>query len=82
MHPIFGDTGPESAMSHKFYLGQIVTFTPADGEVLTPVTKAKVMRLLPKEGADYQYHVQLEPDGPARRAWETQLQSIEGSIAG
>jgi len=67
-------------MSHKFKLGQIVTFTPSDGEVLTSVTKAKVLRLLPKEGVDYQYHVQLEPDGPARRAWETQLQSIDGSI--
>ena len=68
-------------MSHRFKLGQIVMFTPGAGEVLESATKGKVMRLLPKEGADYQYHVQVEADGPARRARENQLQMVDGSIA-
>jgi hypothetical protein len=68
-------------MSHRFNLGQTVMFTPGDGEVLGSAAKAKVLRLLPKEGADYQYHVQVEANGPARRVWENQLQSVDGSIS-
>jgi hypothetical protein len=51
-------------LGHKFSLGQAVTFTPGAGEVLSVATKAIIQRLLPKESADYQYHVQVDPDGP------------------
>ena len=68
-------------MSHKFNLGQAVVFTPEACEVLETATKATVLRLLPKDGADYQYHVQVRPDGPARRARENQLRAANGSIA-
>jgi hypothetical protein len=61
-------------MSHKFSLGQTVVFTPGYGEVLDTATKGTITRLLPKEGADYQYHVQVDPHGPERRARESQLQ--------
>jgi hypothetical protein len=68
-------------MSHKFNLGQAVVFTPEAGEVFGTATKATVLRLLPRDGTDYQYHVQIEPDGPARRARENQLRAAEGLIA-
>ena len=38
----------------------------------TPVM-ATVMRLLPRDGAEYQYHIQLVTDGLLRRAQESQL---------
>jgi len=61
-------------MSHKFSLGQTVVFTPGYGEVLGIATRGTITRLLPKEGADYQYHVQVDLCGPERRALENQLQ--------
>jgi hypothetical protein len=61
-------------MSHKFSVGQTVVFTPSAGEVLGTATKGTITRLLPKDGADYQYHVQVDPHGPERRALESQLQ--------
>jgi arginine/ornithine N-succinyltransferase beta subunit len=67
-------------MSHRFNVGQVVMFTPAAGEVIASVTRATVLRLLPKEGLDYQYHVQVDTGGPARRAREDQLQAVDGSI--
>jgi hypothetical protein len=63
-------------MSHKFSLGQAVVFTPGACEVLNVATKGTITRLLPKDGTDYQYHVQVDPDGPARRARENQLQPV------
>jgi hypothetical protein len=63
-------------MSHKFSLGQAVVFTPISGEVLSTATRGTITRLLPKEGADYQYHIQVDPNGPARRARENQLHKI------
>jgi hypothetical protein len=62
-------------MSHKFGLGQAVVFMPDYGEFLSTATKGTITRLLPKGGADYQYHVQVDPDGPGRRARENQLQN-------
>ena len=63
-------------MSHKFSLGQAVVFTPDYGEVLSAATKGTITRLLPKEGADYKYHIQVDPDGPKRRARENQLRTV------
>jgi hypothetical protein len=66
-------------MSHKFSLGQAVVFTPGFGEVLSATTKGTVTRLLPKEEANYQYHVQVDPNGPVRRAREDQLRTVFAS---
>lgn len=63
-------------MSHKFSLGQIVMFMPGDFEVLKIATKGTITRLLPKEGIDYQYQVQVDPAGPGRRARENQLRPV------
>jgi hypothetical protein len=65
-------------MSHKFAVGQVVVFTPDAGEVgiSTLPTTATVTRLLPMEGAEYQYHIQVEADGLQRRVRENQLQPI------
>ena len=62
-------------MSHKFAVGQVVAFTPAVGEVAansSPVM-ATIKRLLPRDGVEYQYHVQVVTDGLLRRARESQL---------
>jgi hypothetical protein len=68
-------------MSHRFNLGQTVMFSPGAFEILESVTKATVSRLLPKEGADYQYHVQVEADGLARRVREKQLELVDSLAA-
>jgi hypothetical protein len=63
-------------MSHKFAVGQSVLFTPGVGEIAAarvPVM-ATVMRLLPRDGIEYQYHIQVVTDGLLRRAQESQLQ--------
>jgi hypothetical protein len=61
-------------MSHKFTVGQAVVFTPDAGEVISGLaTRATVTRLLPMEGAQYQYHINVEADGLQRRVRENQL---------
>ena len=65
-----------AAMDHKFSLDQEVVFTPSIGEVLTVPTRGRVTRQLPREGANYQYYVRIESDGPERRARESQLRAI------
>ena len=60
--------------AHKFALGQTVVYSPEVADKVA--TKGKVTRLLPKEGADYQYHVQFGPTGPLRRAKESQLRAV------
>jgi hypothetical protein len=62
-------------MNHKFTVGQTVMFTPGAGEVAAsrfPVM-ATVTRLLPRDGIEYQYHIQIVTDGLLRRAHEGQL---------
>jgi hypothetical protein len=66
----------EPAMSHKFSVGQTVLFTPGDFEVLSVAATGTITRLLPKEGMDYQYHVQVAADGTERRARENQLRIV------
>ena len=65
-------------MSHKFQVGQVVMFTPSDGELAHRSTKSSIVRLLPKEGVDYQYHVLVVTGGLMRRAWESQLRASTG----
>ena len=62
-------------MSHKFAVGEAVVFTPGAGEVGISAlpTLATVTRLLPMQGAEYQYHIQVEADGLQRRVLENQL---------
>lgn len=63
-------------MSHKFSVGQTVVFTPGQVEVLKTATAGKITRLLPVEGVEHQYHVQVEHGGPDRRARESQLRAV------
>ena len=61
------------AAVHRFSLGQTLVFTPgAEFMVRTPAS-CTVARLLPKEGAEFQYYVRTELDGQLRRVWESQL---------
>ena len=69
--PPMGDS-----MSHKFSLGQAVVFSPGAYEVLKITARGKITRLLPREGAEYQYAVELDSDGLQRRVLERQLRSV------
>jgi len=70
-------------VTHKFCLGQDVVFTPGSGFVTRVPTLGKVTRLLPKEGTQYQYHIQFGPDSQQRMARESQLRFVtEGSPPG
>jgi hypothetical protein len=61
-------------MSHKFAVGRVVVFKPDAGEVISGLaTGATIMRLLPMQGTENQYHIQLEADGLQRRVRENQL---------
>jgi hypothetical protein len=63
-------------MSHKFSLGQAVVFSPGAREILNFATRSKITRLRPREGAEYQYDIQVESDGLQRRALEHQLRPV------
>jgi hypothetical protein len=62
-------------MSHKFSVNQAVVFTPGAGEIISLATMATVTRLLPVEGAEYQYQIQVAADGLLRRVRENQLRT-------
>lgn len=62
-------------MSHKFRVGQPVLFSPAIKDVGIRSGSCTVTRLLPKEGDDYQYHIQCTADGHQRRVQESQLRA-------
>jgi hypothetical protein len=69
-------------MSHKFRLDRAVVFSPGSNEILTAATRGKVTRLMPMEGVEYQYFVQIESDGLERRAQEHQLRPVSSNIVG
>jgi hypothetical protein len=52
-----------------------VVFTPGAGEIISLATMATVTRLLPVEGAQYQYQIQVAADGLLRRVRENQLRA-------
>jgi hypothetical protein len=54
-------------MSHKFAVGQAAIFTPASGEVINLAEMATIIRLLPMEAGEYQYHIQVGTEGVQRR---------------
>jgi hypothetical protein len=70
------------AVAHKFSLGESVVFSPGSGRALAFPARGKITRLLPKEGAEYQYHIQFGPAGEKRMARESQLRFIAGSGPG
>jgi hypothetical protein len=63
-------------MSHKFSIGQAVVFSPGAREILNIATRSKITRLMPREGAEYQYDIQVESDDLQRRAREYQLRPV------
>ena len=65
--------GRRQAAVHKFGLGQDLVFTPGAEFIVRMPARCTVTRLLPKEGADFQYYVRTQLDGQQRRAWESQL---------
>ncbi|WP_428491019.1 hypothetical protein [Rhodopila sp.] len=58
---------------HKFSLGQRLVFKPGTEFMVRISARCSVTRLLPKEGAEYQYYVRTELDGQLRRVLESQL---------
>jgi hypothetical protein len=70
------------SLSHKFQIGQDVIYTPGVDDVMEREANATITRLLPREGADYQYHFQLQPTGPERRALENQIRAATESGVG
>jgi hypothetical protein len=61
------------SLSHKFQIGEDVIYTPGADDVMEKEANGRITRLLPREGADYQYHIRVEPTGPERRALENQI---------
>lgn len=64
-------------MAHKFGLGETVVFSPGPELPLSIPTRGKITRLLPKEGTEYQYHIQFGPDGQQRMVHESQLRLVD-----
>jgi hypothetical protein len=62
-----------TSRGHKYRLGQEAIFTPGDDFATRVPTRCRITRLLPREATEYQYHVEFEPDGQQRHAWEKQL---------
>jgi hypothetical protein len=70
------------AAGHRFSLGDAVLFSPDGSDGLYEIAATgKVTRLLPKDGLEYQYHIQFGPDGQQRRALESQLRLLSGTTA-
>jgi hypothetical protein len=64
------------SLSHKFQIGQDVIYTPGAGDVMEREANGRITRLLPREGADYQYYFRIQPTGPERRALENQIRPL------
>lgn len=59
--------------SHKFKIGQTVTFTPGLSSPTSRGGRYEVTRLLPADGSDNQYRVKNAEDGHERVVREMQL---------
>jgi hypothetical protein len=70
------------AVTHKFSLGETVVFSPGSDRVLAVPARGKITRLLPKEGTEYQYHIQFGPAGEQRIARESQIRFMAGDSSG
>ncbi|MHB1218531.1 MAG: hypothetical protein ACYC1L_10085 [Alphaproteobacteria bacterium] len=58
---------------HKFRLGQRVHLLARPWDLTPPAGHFRVMRLLPREGAEHQYRIQSVADGHERVVRESQL---------
>jgi len=59
---------------HKFRIGQSVYFTSRPIGHLTAIRTYEVVRLLPSDGADYQYRIKNANEAFERVARESQLE--------
>jgi hypothetical protein len=59
--------------THKYAVGQTVTFTPRGQFHTASRDSVKIVRLLPAEANDYQYRVKSTRDGHERVVRESQL---------
>ncbi len=60
-------------MSHAFAIGQTVQYFPGPGEIAAERGTYTVVRQLPKDGRDYQYHIKHAASGELRLVREPQL---------
>jgi hypothetical protein len=56
-----GTNAAELAVGHKFRLGQTVVFSPGASEVLNIASRCEITRLMPMDGAEYQYDIRVDP---------------------
>ena len=64
-------------MSHKFTLGQSVTYFASMLEASTGSGRYTIIQLMPPDGGgEYQYTVQREKTGELRRVHEAQLRPL------
>jgi len=59
---------------HKFQIGQSVYFTSRPIGHMVPNSTYEVVRLLPSDGADYQYRIKSASEAFERVARESQLE--------
>jgi hypothetical protein len=59
--------------THKYAVGQTVTFAPRGQFHTAPHDSVKIVRLLPAEANDYQYRVKSTRDSHERVVRESQL---------
>jgi len=74
--PIRVVTGTDKKTSnadHKFRLGQRVHLLARPWDLTPPAGHFRIMRLLPREGAEHQYRIQSVADGHERVVRESQL---------
>jgi hypothetical protein len=74
--PVRAVAGPDkktSSADHKFRLGQRVHLLARPWDLTPPAGHFRIMRLLPREGAEYQYRIQSVADGHERVVRESQL---------
>jgi hypothetical protein len=67
------DQKKTSSADHKFRLGQRVHLLARPWDLTPPAGHFRVMRLLPREGAEHQYRIQSVADGHERVVRESQL---------
>jgi hypothetical protein len=64
-------------VSHKFTLGQAVTYLASTFEASTGSGRWTITQLMPADdGGEYQYTVQRQKTGELRQVRETQLRSL------
>jgi hypothetical protein len=63
-----------SAREHKFQIGQTVYFTSRPVGQMSSDSAYQIVRLLPSDGADYQYRIKSPGEAFERVAKESQLE--------